>query len=403
MNRIGQIAIFLSVLVALTGTIHGYLWLRLVADTGFSPQARRFALVGILLLALGMPLALLLQRIFPLALARWLVLPFYLWMGMMLWLLAFLLTSDALKWGVWVVARLGQAGGLAEWVRGQTWARWAALLSTVGSLGLSAIGLPRALARPRVQRLEVCLERLPAALDGFTIAQLTDLHLGPSLLGKGWVERVVAQTNALRPDLVAITGDLVDGSVEELTPLVLPLMALQATHGVFFVTGNHEFYVDPVSWVAALPRFGIRVLNNERVVVERGGAGFDLAGVHDLEGNRIYPPFRPDLKKALQGRDPTRELILLAHQPKVIAEAERAGVGLMLSGHTHGGQIWPFGYLVYLQQPVLRGDIRFGGTRLYVSEGTGFWGPPLRLGSTSEITLVTLRSPRAAGSSPCHP
>jgi predicted MPP superfamily phosphohydrolase len=260
------------------------------------------------------------------------------------------------------------------------------------TLVLTAIGVAAALATPTVRRVTVTLERLPAQLDGFTIAQLSDLHIGPTL-GERWVRRVVEVTNGLHPDVVAITGDLADGSVERLRPAVAPLGDLRAPAGVYFVTGNPEFYSGAVEWLDEARRLGIRPLENERVTVGRCAATLDLAGVHDLEGRGFGARFRPDLDRALDDRDPGRALVLLAHQPRMVTRAAAAGVGLQLSGHTHGGQLWPWNYLVYLQQPFVAGLHRVGPTSVYVNEGTGFWGPAIRLGTRCEITLVTLRAP----------
>jgi predicted MPP superfamily phosphohydrolase len=206
------------------------------------------------------------------------------------------------------------------------------------------------------------------------------------------VRRVVEQVNALRPDLVAVTGDLVDGSVRDLGRAVAQLGRLEARHGVFFVTGNHEYYSGVGSWVAELGRLGIRVLRNERVVIGDAGASLDLAGVDDW-GARRYGA-GADLGRALDGRDPDRALVLLAHQPRGVEEAVRAGVELQLSGHTHGGQIFPFSLLVGAVYPYVRGLYAHEeGDRsghVYVSRGTGYWGPPLRLGSPPEIAKIVL-------------
>ncbi len=201
---------------------------------------------------------------------------------------------------------------------------------------------------------------------------------------------MVRTVNDLRPDAVVITGDLVDGSVAELGAHVAPLAGLRAKHGVFFVTGNHEYYSGVDAWLAELGRLGVRVLANERVALGEGDAVFDLAGVHDWSGRRMPGPHKPDLPKALAGRDPARPVVLLAHQPKHAREAVEHGVSLMLSGHTHGGQIWPWTALVGLDQPYVKGLHRSGRTQVYVSEGTGYWGPPMRLGSEPEITRVVL-------------
>jgi len=252
--------------------------------------------------------------------------------------------------------------------------------------GVSTFAVRRAGGPADLDEVPVRIERLPRALSGFTVAQITDVHVGPTIRGKE-VRRIVEQTNGLRPDLVAITGDLVDGSVAELGGIVAELGALRARHGVFFVTGNHDHYSGAEPWVAYLRKLGIRVLRNERVTVGDAGASIDLAGVDDY-GHGL------DLERALAGRDPDRALVLLAHQPRGIAAAVRAGVDLQLSGHTHGGQIVPFNLIVGTIQPYVRGLHRHvEGERaghIYVSRGTGYWGPPMRLGSPPEIAKVVL-------------
>jgi hypothetical protein len=273
-----------------------------------------------------------------------------------------------------------------------------AVAATAGVAG--AAGVASALGRVGVKEVEIQLSRLPQAMDRFTIVQLTDVHIGPTL-GRDFVEEVVAQTNALQPDLIAITGDLVDGTVGRLREAVAPLAQLRARHGVYFVTGNHEFYtsMDPEEsasrWMEELERIGIRVLRNERVAIGDGEASFDLAGVHDWNATRYAPAHAPDLQRAVEGRDPARELVLLAHQPRHIAEAKKHGVGLQLSGHTHGGQIWPFRFLVRLAQPFVAGLGRRGDTQIYVSRGTGFFGPPMRVAEPAEISKIVLRSAAA--------
>jgi predicted MPP superfamily phosphohydrolase len=200
--------------------------------------------------------------------------------------------------------------------------------------------------------------------------------------------------NAIRPDLVAVTGDLVDGTVGELGGATAHLARLQARHGVFFVTGNHEYYAGVGPWLAELRRLGIRVLSNERVAVGDAGASFDLAGVPDWSTRGLESPYALDLDRALTGRDPDRGLVLLAHQPRGVGEAVRAGVELQISGHTHGGQIAPFNLLVRAAYPYVRGlhrheeDGRSG--QIFVSRGAGYWGPPMRLGSPPEVAKIVL-------------
>ena len=248
-----------------------------------------------------------------------------------------------------------------------------------------------AVARVVVNRVEVPLRGLPVEMDGFTIAHLTDLHLD-HVHGRRWLESIVDRTNDLRPDMVAITGDLAEGTVAQYRDDVEPLARLRAPHGTFFVTGNHEYFHDLEGWLKHLPELGIRILRNERVGIGKGDYGFDLAGIDDHDGGRMAPGHEPNLARALRGQDQNREVVLLSHQPRVIGEAADRGVGLVLSGHTHGGQIWPFSYLVLLQQPFIKGLKKVSDTYLYLSAGTGFWGPPMRLGTTAEIALVVLKA-----------
>lgn len=384
-------AIFLSVVIAVVAALHYYLWLRLIRDPGLSGTLRQ-ALTGALIgLAVSLPLSFLLSRVFSPGVSRVVTFPIYLWMGLVFLLFVTLLGADLLRFLGWVGLRLARGSTPPDPERRELIARLVAGAVIVGTGGAVGVGAYLARSRLVTRRVEVWLPRLPRALDGLRVVQLTDLHLGPTL-GRDFLEDVVARVNALKPDLIAITGDLVDGSVEQLRRAVEPLARLDAPQGVFFVTGNHEYYSGADEWIAHLRRLGVRVLRNERVAIGRGGESFDLAGIDDHHGGRMLPHHGPDLARATAGRDSSRELLLLAHQPLAIFDAARLGVGLQLSGHTHGGQIWPMGYLVRLQQPYIAGLIRHGGTQLYISEGTGFWGPPIRLGTRSEITEVTLRA-----------
>jgi uncharacterized protein len=195
--------------------------------------------------------------------------------------------------------------------------------------------------------------------------------------------------NGLQPDLVAIVGDLVDGTVDELGEAAAPLRDLVSRHGTFFVTGNHEYFSGAQPWLAELSRLGVDPLRNERLTISRGGASFDLAGVNDVTGRNYGDG--PDLAKALDGRDAATPVVLLAHQPVQAVEAAKLGVDLQLSGHTHGGQMWPFNYVVTLQQPFVSGLATVDGMPVYVSNGAGFWGPPVRVGAPPDVTLVELR------------
>jgi uncharacterized protein len=254
----------------------------------------------------------------------------------------------------------------------------------------TVVGFIDARRRPRVVDVEVPLRELPPALQGFTIAQISDVHIGPTIK-RDFLRGIVEVVNSLRVDLVAITGDLVDGSVEQLAVHVEPLSRLQARHGVYFVTGNHEYYSGASAWIAELRRLGLRVLLNQHVVLSQAGASLLLAGVTDFSAHRFDPSHRSDPRAALAGAPPgLRPRVLLAHQPRTAPAAADAGFDLQLSGHTHGGQFWPWNLFVRLQQPFTAGLHRLGDLWVYTSRGSGYWGPPKRLGVPSEIARVRL-------------
>ncbi|MEU1996833.1 metallophosphoesterase [Nocardia gamkensis] len=261
----------------------------------------------------------------------------------------------------------------------------AAVAAAAATVGVGAYGV---LDGPSVKRVAVPLAKLPRRADGFRIAVVSDVHLGP-ILGRGFAQRVVRSVNDTQPDLIAVVGDLVDGSVEHLRSAVEPLAGLRARHGAFFVTGNHEYFSGAEQWVEHVQELGMHLLANARTELP----GFDLAGVNDVQGERIGQG--PDFGKALGDRDRARTAVLLAHQPVLIEDAVAHGVDLQLSGHTHGGQLWPGNYLAGLANPTVAGLERYGDTQLYVSRGAGAWGPPVRVGAPSDITVVELVSLQA--------
>ncbi|CAM5502457.1 metallophosphoesterase [Streptomyces avidinii] len=261
----------------------------------------------------------------------------------------------------------------------------AAAAVAVGTVGAGTYGVLRG---PRVKRVQVPLAKLPRAAHGFRIAVVSDVHLGP-VLGRAHTQRIVDTVNRTQPDLIAIVGDLVDGSVPDLGHAAEPLRRLAARHGSYFVTGNHEYFSGAQQWIDHVRELGLTPLENAR----RELPHFDLAGVNDIQGEREGKG--PDFGAALGDRDRSRAAVLLAHQPVVIHDAVRHGVDLQLSGHTHGGQLWPGNYLAELANPTVAGLERYGDTQLYVSRGAGAWGPPVRVGAPSDITVVELASYQA--------
>ena len=239
-----------------------------------------------------------------------------------------------------------------------------------------------------MKRVTVPLAKLPRSAHGYRIAVVSDIHLGP-VLGRDFCQRVVDTINSTQPDLIAVVGDLVDGSVKDLGPAAAPLARLRARHGSYFVTGNHEYYSGAAQWVREVRELGLHPLENARTEM----AGFDLAGVNDVAGES--EGHGPDFGRALGDRDTSRAVVLLAHQPVQIHDAVKHGVDLQLSGHTHGGQLWPGNYIAELANPTVAGLERYGDTQLYVSRGAGAWGPPTRVGAPSDITVVELASPQA--------
>lgn len=266
-------------------------------------------------------------------------------------------------------------------------------VSSLGVIGsssaLTATGTAQARQRAEVKRVRVPIEGLHPDLVGLRIAQISDLHLGP-ILRRAWLEEVVSAVNQLRPDLIAVTGDLVDGHVADLRDEVGALRRLRAPHGVYFVTGNHEYYWDALAWVEEVRRLGLDVLVNEHRVVARGAARLVVAGVTDFSARTSVRRHASDPGKALAGAPEADLRLLLAHQPKSVLAARKLGVDLQLSGHTHGGQFFPWNLVVGFFHPLAKGLGRFDRTWLYVSCGTGTWGPPLRTGVPAEITELEL-------------
>lgn len=393
--------------------LHGYLWFRLVRSTTAPGRVRRRLTWLVVALGTLVAVAVPLGSALPLDAAAVLEWPAFVWLAVAFYLFVTLLALEPVR----LVARLvqrrraapvpvaaapaddGPAGGPpsvppSSVPRRVFLARGLAV--TAGAVALGVVGTGAvAAANPVVRRVPVTLRRLDPALDGLRIATFSDAHLS-SMFRRDRLEELVAMVNQQRPDVVAIVGDLVDAPVEELRRDVAPLADLVSDQGVYFVTGNHEYFTDTEPWMRHLPTLGVQVLRNERVPIRRGTASLDLAGIDDRIAERFdVPGHGADLDAALDGRDDATPVVLLAHQPVMVEQARAAGVDLQLSGHTHGGQLWPFDYAIRLDQPAVHGLTRFGGTQLYVTSGAGFWGPPVRVGARPEVAVVELRAPRS--------
>ena len=272
----------------------------------------------------------------------------------------------------------------------QLWITPSAQASLLLTLFITSAGMIIARREPGIVEVRIPVTGLPRALHGFSIAQISDVHVGPTIK-RGFVEGIVRRVNDLNADLIAVTGDLVDGSVQQLSVHTAPLAGLAARHGAFFVTGNHEYYSGERAWTEEIRRLGMRVLKNEHVVLKHDGASLVLAGVTDYSAHRFDPAQRSDPAAALSGAPADAGArILLAHQPSSATAAAQAGFDVQISGHTHGGQFWPWNLFVHFFQPFSGGLHRLKNLWIYVSRGTGYWGPPNRFGVPSEITRIRL-------------
>src|SRR5271168_3295373 len=302
-------------------------------------------------------------------------------MGFLSTLFVFTLLRDLVLLGVRLFLTDRQA---AFWVAPS--AHWTLYLTVLITLA----GFVIARRIPRVVEVNIPIAGLPRALQGFSIAQISDVHVGPTIK-RGFVAAIVRRVNELNADLIAVTGDLVDGTVQQLSAHTAPLAELSARHGAYFVTGNHEYYSGESAWTLEIRRLGLQVLKNEHVVLEHNGASLVLAGVTDVSAHHFDAAEQSDPVAALRGAPADAGArILLAHQPNSAAAAAGAGFDVQLSGHTHGGQFWPWNLFVRFFQPFTGGLYRLKNLWIYVSRGTGYWGPPNRFGVPSEITRIRL-------------
>jgi predicted MPP superfamily phosphohydrolase len=273
--------------------------------------------------------------------------------------------------------------------------RRAFLSTTAGSLlslavlPMTGYGVYRAVGRPEIVDVAISKDGLPKALDGLRIVQISDVHVGPTI-GAGTVERAVEMINSLNPDIIAITGDLVDGSADYLSDRVTALGGLKSKYGAYFVTGNHEYYSGADGWIETVRELGINVLNNSNAIIEHNGAKLMIAGIPDIQSERFghakYNPARAKITDEQYDYS-----IILSHRPEIADEVAKHGYDLQLSGHTHGGQYFPWTLVIYAFHKYVKGLYKVGDMNLYINKGTAYWGPPLRLGAQSEITCLTLK------------
>ncbi len=409
----GRMVTFLAIITTILGAGHAYVGWRLITPAKLSPPWLYVAWGTVVLLALLHPFAFSfrLRNVNVDGLA-WLS---YILLGAFALLFVLVFVRDVL-WGLshgidWLLARFVDD---APRILPEDPERRRALLHTMnlGIMGAGGIGTTvgfyQARKRATVVTVNVPVKDLPAALEGFSIAQISDIHVGPTIK-RDFLAGIVSRVNELGADVIAVTGDLVDGSVEELAPHVAPLADLKAKHGAFFVTGNHEYYSGAPAWVEHVNSLGLTTLMNEHRALEHNGERVLMCGVTDYTAETIVQSHRSDPEKAAKNAPAAGARVLLAHQPrsvfaaqKVVVGPERRAYDLMLSGHTHGGQFWPWNFLVGLANPVNAGleafdvaipDVTGAAQKMwvYVNSGTGYWGPPLRLGVPSEITLLKLK------------
>lgn len=375
----------LGIGVLLIGSLHYYIGSRLISQAGLPGGVAFLAWTLLWLLLASVPAGFLSWRLLPAPVARRIRSISNLWIGIFGVLLSAVVLTDIAR-VVWLAVE-------------QATPEQRATAGVVQALAIALLAVPAvvfairtAKGPPKLEQIRLPIQRLGRGFDGFRIVQLSDLHVSESVPTRS-MDAIVDRVNAMQADLVAITGDLIDGNVEDLHDRVAPLARLRAREGVFFVTGNHEYYHGVHAWEAEVKRLGIAVLHNEHRVLRRGADALVLAGVPDYHGGQFDPAHESRPALAFSGAPEDAPRILLAHQPRSVVDAAASRVDLQISGHTHGGQIFPFMFFVRLQQPVVSGLRKLHGVWVYTSRGTGYWGPPMRLGPSPEITEITLESP----------
>jgi len=382
--------IFFGVSTFIVVALHYVLWIQMVKRPRWPQKFEWLGSLLLIALVLGVPVSRIFYRFFPWAPLGWLAKVSLTWLGFLLLMITFNLILETLLlvyqkgrvlFGLQrrrLQRQMGESRIQSE-ERRVFMSRAAAATTAVAAAVVGTKGIFNALADPLIKHIQVPLPKLPQGLHGFKIVQITDLHIGNSIK-KDYVQRVVRMANSLKPDFMALTGDFVDGPVEQLREDVAPLADLKSKWGSYFITGNHDYYSGHEEWNAHFRSMGIKVLENEMVVIGEPPNTFELVGIDWHQRFRI----------AMAQHNPESACVVLNHQPKGIDDAIRLGGGLQISGHTHGGQIWPFHLFVALAQPYVSGFHKHGNGYIYVSCGTGYWGAAMRVGAPSEITLIEL-------------
>jgi predicted MPP superfamily phosphohydrolase len=383
MPQWASFAFFFSVVLSIYGGAHYYLYTWLVRMAEPTPRLRRRVGLLFILMILSFPTARILAR-YDFNLFNYLLtLVSSVWMGFSLYFFLLALGSDLIR-----LAHKLFPLGLRLSIGQSLLCRRVLLISiSAGALMIGGYALVEA-RHLRVTRLEIFLPGLAAEMDGFSLVQVSDIHYG-MLTENGKLSKIVDRINELEADAVVITGDLVDEGVSHMEEMAIPLARLKSRQGIFAVTGNHEFYAGVDRAVAIMKKAGITVLRNEKAGLP---GGLQLLGIDDPTGSRRIGNPVPDFDKILSQLDPKKPSILLYHQPIQFEKVASSGIGLQLSGHTHGGQLYPIILISRKIYPLSPGMHQKGENFLYVSRGVGTWGPPMRLGSPPELVYIVLRA-----------
>lgn len=384
-------SLFILIAFAVLTALYWYVGWRLISPSGLGPVWRRtwWTVMAAFLILAPMPIVLRSLRIEN-GLVDFLAWPSYLGLGFITLLFFIVVFRDLL----WLLIRAIEYVQFLVSNKNRPGIQAGRVVDTGrrNFLENSIYGFLEAKRHTAIFEVDIPVRDLPRRFNGFRIVQITDIHVSPTIKG-GWVRQIVSEVNNLDADLIAFTGDLADGTVKHLRKDVESLADLTAPYGKFFVTGNHEYYSGAESWVEEVERLGMTVLLNEYRIIRAGTACLVLAGVTDFTGGQFIPSHASDPKAALHNAPDSSVRILLAHQPRSIFIASQEGYHLQISGHTHGGQFYPWNFVVRMTQPYISGLHRHENTWIYVSRGTGYWGPPVRIGAPSEITVLTLRTP----------